>query len=257
MGDAGRLQQVMWNLLSNAIKFTPEGGCIVVELERVERYAQIAVSDTGQGIHPDFLPFVFDRFRQEDSSITRRFGGLGLGLAISRQIVEAHGGTIAAESAGVGKGATVTVRIPLMTASQQTKSNSELPKATLDLSGVKVLVVEDDLGTREFVTFVLEQYNADVTIVTSAGEALEALTKVLPDLLAIDIGLPHVDGYTLIRQIRSRTPELGGMIPAIALTAYAGEHDQKQALAAGFQVHIPKPIEPDELVAVVARLTRT
>lgn len=257
MGDAGRLQQVMWNLLSNAIKFTPEGGCIMVELERVDRYAQIAVSDTGQGIHFDFLPFVFDRFRQEDSSITRRFGGLGLGLAISRQIVEAHGGTIAAESPGVGKGATVTVRIPLMTASQQTKSNSELPKANLDLSGVKVLVVEDDLGTREFVTFVLEQYNADVTIVTSAGEALKVLTKVLPDLLAIDIGLPHVDGYTLIRQIRSRTPELGGLIPAIALTAYAGEHDQKQALAAGFQVHIPKPIEPDELVAVVARLTRS
>ena len=256
MGDAGRLQQVMWNLLSNAIKFTPEGGCIMVELERVDRYAQIAGSDTGQGIHFDFLPFVFDRFRQEDSSITRRFGGLGLGLAISRQIVEAHGGTIAAESPGVGKGATVTVRIPLMTASQQTNSNSELPKATLDLSGVKVLVVEDDLGTREFVTFVLEQYNADVTIVTSAGEALKVLTKVLPDLLAIDIGLPHVDGYTLIRQIRSRTPELGGLIPAIALTAYAGEHDQKQALAAGFQVHIPKPIEPDELVAVVARLTR-
>ena len=257
IGDVGRLQQVMWNLLSNAIKFTPEGGCIVVELERVERYAQIAVSDTGQGIHPDFLPFVFDRFRQEDSSIARRFGGLGLGLAISRQIVEAHGGTIVAESPGVGKGATVTVRIPLMTASQQTNSNSELPKATLDLSGVKVLVVEDDLGTREFVTFVLEQYNADVTIVTSAGEALKVLTKVLPDLLAIDIGLPHVDGYTLIRQIRSRTPELGGLIPAIALTAYAGEHDQKQALAAGFQVHISKPIEPDELVAVVARLTRT
>ena len=256
IGDLGRLQQVMWNLLSNAIKFTPEGGCIVVELERVERYAQIAVSDTGQGIHPDFLPFVFDRFRQEDSSIARRFGGLGLGLAISRQIVEAHGGTIVAESPGVGKGATVTVRIPLMTASQQTNSNSELPKATLDLSGVKVLVVEDDLGTRELVTFVLEQYNADVTIVTSADEALEALTKVLPDLLAIDIGLPHVDGYTLIRQIRSRTPELGGLIPAIALTAYAGEHDQKQALAAGFQVHISKPIEPDELVAVVARLTR-
>ena len=257
IGDLGRLQQVMWNLLSNAIKFTPEGGCIVVELERVERYAQIAVSDTGQGIHPDFLPFVFDRFRQEDSSIARRFGGLGLGLAISRQIVEAHGGTIVAESPGVGKGATVTVRIPLMTASQQTNSNSELPKATLDLSGVKVLVVEDDLGTREFVTFVLEQYNADVTIVTSVDEALQALTKVLPDLLAIDIGLPHVDGYTLIRQIRSRTPELGGLIPAIALTAYAGEHDQKQALAAGFQVHISKPIEPDELVAVVARLTRT
>ncbi|KAB8316559.1 response regulator [Tolypothrix campylonemoides VB511288] len=254
MGDASRLQQVFWNLLSNAIKFTPDGGCIKVELERVERYAQIVVSDTGQGIHPDFLPFVFDRFRQEDSSITRLFGGLGLGLAISRQLVEAHGGTLVAESPGVGGGATFTIRLPLMTTSQQT-SNSEPPKPSLDLSDIKVLVVEDDAGTREFVAFALEQYKADVTAVASATEALEALAKEKPDILVIDIGMPKVNGYTLIRQIRSMTPEQGGLLPAIALTAYVGEYDQKQALAAGFQIHVPKPIEPAELVAVIARLT--
>ena len=262
-GDAGRLQQVIWNLLSNAIKFTTEGGWIAVELERVDRYAQITVSDTGQGIHPDFLPFVFDRFRQEDSSITRRFGGLGLGLAISRQIVEAHGGTIAAKSPGVGQGATFTVRIPLLgnrslelgTGEESVTEPQPLTSNPSLLSGIKVLLVEDDLGTREFVAFVLEQYQANVTSTSSAKEALEALVRSKPDLLVLDIGMPLVDGYTLMRQIRSMTPEQGGIIPAIALTAYAGEHDQQLALAAGFQMHIPKPVEPEELVAVVARLT--
>ncbi len=254
MGDASRLQQVFWNLLSNAIKFTPQGGCITVELERVDRSAQITVTDTGQGIHTDFLPFVFDRFRQEDSSMTRSFGGLGLGLAICRQLVEAHGGTIAAESPGVGQGATFTIRLPLMTTSQQT-SNSEPFVPSLDLSDIKVLVVEDDPGTREFVAFTLEQYKADVTATSSAVEALEVLAQSKPDILVIDIGMPQVDGYTLVRQIRSRTPEQGGQIPAIALTAYVGEHDQRLALAAGFQMHVPKPIEPAELVAVVARLS--
>lgn len=254
MGDAGRLQQVFWNLFANAIKFTPSGGCVTVELERIDRYAQIVVRDTGQGISPEFLPFVFDRFRQEDSSITRSFGGLGLGLAISRQIVEAHGGTISQESPGVGQGATFTIRLPLMATSQQT-SNGKQTEPTLDLSGVKVLMVEDDPGTREFIAFALEQYKADVTATSSAYEALEALAHSKPDILVIDIGMPQVDGYTLIRQIRSMSPEQGGLIRAIALTAYAGERDQRLALAAGFQLHIPKPIEPDVLVAAVARLT--
>ncbi|MGI2905220.1 hybrid sensor histidine kinase/response regulator [Tolypothrix sp. VBCCA 56010] len=255
MGDAGRLQQVFWNLLSNAIKFTSEGGCITIELERVNRYAQIVVKDTGQGIDTDFLPFVFDRFRQEDSSITRKFGGLGLGLAISRQIVEAHGGTIAAESPGIGGGATFTVRLPLMTTSQKTNSELEPSVPSLDLSGIKVLVVEDDDGTRSFVAFALEQYNADVIAVASGQEALSALAQSKPNILVIDIGMPQVDGYTLMRQIRSSTSEQQRKIPAIALTAYVGEHDQKQALAAGFQMHVPKPIEPAELVAVIAQLT--
>ncbi|WP_168192392.1 ATP-binding protein [Chroococcidiopsis sp. TS-821] len=255
MGDAGRLQQVIWNLLSNAIKFTPESGLIEIVLERVERYAQITISDNGQGIHPDFLPYVFDRFRQEDSSITRRFGGLGLGLAISRQIIEAHGGTIAVQSPGVGQGATFTIKLPLIATPQKSPANTELPKPDLDLSHTKVLVVEDDAGTQEFVTFVLEQHRAQVTRASTATDALNTLPRFQPDLLIIDIGLPQIDGYTLMRQIRNLSAEQGGQIPAIALTAYASDRDRQQALAAGFQKHLPKPIEPYDLVAVVAELT--
>ncbi|OKH23135.1 ATP-binding protein [Chroogloeocystis siderophila] len=256
MGDASRLQQVIWNLLSNAIKFTPESGLIAVELERVERYAQVTISDNGQGIQPDFLPYVFDRFRQEDSSITRRFGGLGLGLAISRQIVEAHGGTIAVQSPGVGQGATFILKLPLITTPQKLPANTEPPKPDLDLSHTKVLVVEDDAGTQEFVTFVLEQYRAKVTRASTAVDALNTLPRFQPDLLVIDIGLPQIDGYALMRQIRNLSPEKGGQIPAIALTAYASDRDRQQALAAGFQKHLPKPIEPYDLVAVVAELTK-
>ncbi|GAB1541814.1 hypothetical protein NUACC21_44870 [Scytonema sp. NUACC21] len=255
MGDPDRLQQVFWNLLSNAIKFTSEGGSITVELERVDGYAQISVTDTGQGISADFLPFVFDRFRQEDSTMTRQFGGLGLGLAISRQIVEAHGGTIVAESSGVGQGATFTIRLPLIKTSKQINSNSELPRSFLNLSDIKVLVVEDDPGTRQFVAFALEQYKADVTTVASAQEALELLAQSKPDILVIDIGMPKVDGYSLMRQIAVMTSERGWDIPAIALTAYVGENDRRQALAAGFQIHLPKPIEPAELAEVVARFS--
>ncbi|MUG97209.1 response regulator [Scytonema sp. UIC 10036] len=256
MGDADRLQQVFWNLLSNAIKFTPEGGSIIVELQRVERYAHITVSDTGQGIHPNFLPFVFDRFRQEDSSMTRQFGGLGLGLAISRQIVEAHGGTIVAESLGVGKGTTFTIELPLIKAPQQKNPTPKTPELFLDLSSIKVLVVEDDAGTREFITFALKQYGANVNAVGSAAEALEALAQSKPDILLIDLGMPKVNGYTLLRQIRSMTPEQGGQIPAIALTAYVGEKDKQQALAAGFQMHIPKPVEPAEIAVVIDQIIR-
>ncbi|KAF3887897.1 MULTISPECIES: ATP-binding response regulator [Nostocales] len=254
MGDADRLQQVFWNLLSNAIKFTSEGGSIIVELQRVNRYAHITVSDTGQGIHPDFLPFVFDRFRQEDSSITRQFGGLGLGLAISRQLVEAHGGTIVVESLGVGKGTTFTIKLPLIKAPQQTHSNPKKPPLFLDLSNIKVLVVEDDAGTREFITFALEQYGANVNAVGSATEALEVLAQSKPNILIIDIGMSKVDGYTLLRQIRSMSQEQGGQIPAIALTAYVGENNRQQALAAGFQMHVPKPVEPAEIAVVIDQL---
>ena len=254
MGDTGRLQQVFWNLVSNAIKFTPKGGYVTVVLQRVDHYAQIVVSDTGQGINRDFLPFVFDRFRQEDGSITRQFGGLGLGLAISRQLVEAHGGTLVVDSPGVGQGATFTIKLPLFADCQQTTPKSEPSVQSLDLSNIKVLVVEDDPGTRDFIAFALEQYKADVAVVESAEQALLSLAQSQPDILAIDIGMPKVDGYTLIRQIRSRSPEQGGQIPAIALTAYVGEYDQQQVLAAGFQIHFPKPVEPAELAVVVARL---
>jgi PAS domain S-box-containing protein len=253
MGDTGRLQQVFWNLLSNAIKFTPEGGSIIVELQRIERYAHITVSDTGQGIHPDFLPFVFDRFRQEDSSMTRQFGGLGLGLAISRQIVEAHGGTIEVESLGVGKGTTFKIELPTIKAPPPTNPNLTTP-LFVDLSNIKVLVVEDDVGTRDFITFALEQYGANVNVAGSASEAIEVLAQLKPDILLIDLGMPNINGYTLLRKIRSMKQEQGGKIPAVALTAYVGESDRQQALAAGFQMHVPKPVEPAAIAIVIAQL---
>ncbi|WP_392436029.1 response regulator [Chlorogloeopsis fritschii PCC 9212] len=220
----------------------------------IAHYAQITVTDTGQGINSDFLPYVFDCFRQADSKTTRQFGGLGLGLAIVKHLVEMHGGTVRAESQGQGQGATFTVMLPLMTVQPQTPEDSEQSQKSLDLSGVRVLVVDDDVDSRELVTFVLEEYGAQVTAVTSALEALQAVVKSKPNVLVFDIGMPEVDGYMLLRQIRSLPPQQGGEIPAIALTAYAGEVDKRQALAAGFQMHLPKPVDPAELVGVIASL---
>ncbi|MFQ4142589.1 response regulator [Chlorogloeopsis sp. ULAP02] len=217
-------------------------------------YAQITVADTGQGINPDFLPYVFDYFRQADSKTTRQFGGLGLGLAIVKHLVEMHGGTVRAESQGQGQGATFTVMLPLMTVQPQTPEDSEQSQKSLDLSGVRVLVVDDDVDSRELVTFLLEEYGAQVTAVASALEALQAVVKSKPNVLVFDIGMPEVDGYMLLRQIRSLSPQQGGEIPAIALTAYAGEVDKRQALAAGFQIHLPKPVDPAELVGVIVSL---
>ena len=255
-GDSSRLQQVFWNLLSNAIKFTLQGGRVDIRLERLDSVAQITVSDTGKGIHPDFLPHVFDYFRQEDSATTRKFGGLGLGLAIVRHLVELHGGIVQVESPGEGHGATFTVRLPLMPTSAQINEDNKLSEPFLDLTGIQVLVVDDDADTREFVAFLIEQYGASVTTVTSAGEALFALTRSQPDVLLSDIGMPEVDGYMLMRQVRALPPEQGGQIPAIALTAYAGEIDHQQAMSAGFQQHIPKPVDPANLVKAIADLVR-
>jgi CheY-like chemotaxis protein len=252
MGDAGRLQQVIWNLLSNSIKFTPDGGKIRLILEQVDRYAQITVSDTGQGIGPDFLPFVFHRFRQEDSSLTRSFGGLGLGLSLSRELVEAHGGTIIADSAGVGQGATFTVRIPLILAPPPAASVSLPANQTLSLQDLRVLVVEDEPSTLQFITFVLEQEGASVTAVASAKAALEALTQSPFDVLVSDIAMQEIDGYTLLGHIRSLLSGQGRDILAIALTAYATEGDRQRALAAGYQQHVAKPIEPDALIKAIA-----
>lgn len=252
-GDANRLQQVVWNLLSNATKFTPSGGRIEVRLTQVEAYAQIQVSDNGQGIRPDFLPHVFEYFRQADSSTTRQFGGLGLGLAIVRHLVELHGGTVQAESPGEGLGATFMVRLPLM--STQFPQNEEIPRMESDnLHGLQILVVDDDADTCEFVAFVLEQAGANVVIAASAPEALARLMQSQSNLLLSDIGMPGTDGYMLIRQIRALPPEQGGTIPAIALTAFAGEMNQQQALAAGFQKHLSKPIEPEHLISTIASL---
>ncbi len=248
-GDAGRLQQVVWNLLSNAIKFTPEGGQIAVELSTVGSLAQIQVKDTGKGIQSDFLPYVFDYFRQADSATTRKFGGLGLGLAIVRQIVQLHGGTVRVDSPGEGLGATFTVQIPLV---QSVNICQLKPDARVDLSGVQVLVVDDDADSREFVTFVLKQENAIVTEAASGMEALQALERSIFDIIVSDVGMPSMDGYMLIRQIRLLKAEQGRDIPAIALSAYAREIDVQQALAAGFQQHLSKPVDSNVLVGMVA-----
>ncbi|MEI2577995.1 ATP-binding protein [Scytonema sp. PRP1] len=253
-GDSGRLQQVVWNLLSNAIKFTPEGGQVEIRLESVGSVAQLQVRDTGKGIPLEFLPHVFEYFRQADGSTTRKFGGLGLGLAIVRHIVELHGGTVKAESLGEGQGATFRVTLPLMKIHLHEQQSDTQSDEFPDLNGVRVLVVDDEVDTRELIAFILEQSGAEVTQVASATEALQALTQFQPNVLLSDIGMPEVNGYMLMRQIRAMPPELGGQIPAIALTAYAGDVDYQQAIAAGFQQHIAKPVEPAALVAAVANL---
>jgi PAS domain S-box-containing protein len=253
-GDASRLQQVVWNLLSNAIKFTPTGGRVEIRLEQVETYAQIQVSDTGLGISASFLPHVFEYFRQADSSTTRKFGGLGLGLAIIRHLVELHGGTVQAESAGEGHGATFTVRLPLMFDQSEVQTDLPFSEPVPNLTGIQILIVDDDTDTREFIAFVLEQAGATVSTAASAPEAITILTQSQPNLLLSDIGMPDMDGYMLIHQIRTLPPDQGGTIKAIALTAFAGEMNQQQALAAGFQKHLSKPIEPDLLISAIADL---
>ncbi|MEP6578147.1 ATP-binding protein [Microcoleus vaginatus GB2-A3] len=257
IGDCGRLQQVIWNLLSNAVKFTPQGGQITVRLTQTRTHAQILVTDTGKGINPEFLPYVFEHFRQEDGAITRKFGGLGLGLAIARQIVELHGGRIWVESRGEGQGATFTVELPLLhTANpvEEVAPGAEARSDDLDLANLRVLVVDDERDSREFVAFVAEQAGAKVTAVGSAIEALQLLSTTPFDILLCDIGMPQMDGYMLVRQVRTLPPEQGGQIPAIALTAYAGDFDRKQALAAGFQHHVAKPVEANELVKAMLKL---
>ncbi|MCC5656845.1 PAS domain S-box protein [Nostoc sp. XA010] len=277
LGDSGRLQQIVWNLLSNAVKFTPAGGRVDIRLEQVGSgewgvgsrelgvggkeipnhsplYAQIIVSDTGKGIDPNFLPYVFEYFRQENSSTTRKFGGLGLGLAIVRHLVELHGGTVQVESKGEDQGATFIVRLPLIQNQLEIKQDISDSETSSNLNGVNILVVDDDADTREFIAFLLEQYGANVTAVASANQALAALSKSLPDILLSDIGMPEVDGCMFMRQLRTLPAEQGGQIRAIALTAYAGEMNAKQVLAAGFDKHLAKPVEPTELVDAIANL---
>jgi PAS domain S-box-containing protein len=252
IGDATRLQQVVWNLLSNAVKFTPKSGKIEVYLRSISNNAQIQVIDTGKGISQEFLPDVFEHFRQEDGSTTRKFGGLGLGLAIVRQIVELHGGTVAADSPGVGQGATFTVQIPLC----ENVVLSPIPHTdtSLNLNGINILVVDDDSDSREFIAFILEQQQAKVTAVASGLEALEVLTIAPYDLLISDIGMPQMDGYMLIQAIRAK--EQGKSILALALTAYAGEFNEQQAINAGFQKHISKPIDANVVIESARALVK-
>jgi signal transduction histidine kinase/CheY-like chemotaxis protein len=263
-GDPVRIQQIVSNLLVNALKFTPSGGKVQVRMGRRGSEVQIVVHDTGAGIHREFLPYVFDRFRQEDTTEARSHGGLGLGLAIVRHLVELHNGSIYAESPGEGQGATFTVTLPALGAADAsmvehvcpTTRSSAAPDAPRTLKGLRILVVDDDLDARDLFTRALERYDARVTAVASAGAALTALQRWKPHVLVSDIGMPEESGYVLMRKIRRLAPEQGGTIPALALTAYAGASDVKLALSAGFSAHVAKPIEPAGLALAVADLAR-
>ncbi len=275
-GDSDRLQQVVWNLLSNAIKFSSEGGKVQVRLTKAGSYAQIQVIDTGIGISADFLPYVFDRFRQEDSTTTRSYGGLGLGLAIVRHLVELHGGTVEVDSEGEGKGATFTVNLLLQdsgkqrhqcneseqTSSEQTELKEEAepsapnPSTELfgTLSGLQVLIVDDEPDVRELLSTVIEESGAKAIAVESVPEALKVLEQLQPDVLVSDIGMPVEDGYSLIRRVRELEAKRGGLLPAVALTAYVREEDTQSAISSGFQMHMSKPVDTAQLVKVVASL---
>ena len=253
-GDVTRLQQVVWNLVSNAVKFTPSQGEIQIQLAQVGQDVQLQVRDSGKGIHPDFLSHVFEYFRQQDGSTTRQFGGLGLGLAIVQQIVELHGGTVQAESAGEGQGATFTVTIPLQKPVRLTNTEPKIdapPSDPLPLAGLRILVVDDDPDSRKLIAFVVQQAGAEVVEVPSGKEALQIFQSIQPDVLVSDIGMPDMDGYALMRQIQARdfNPSV-----TIALTAYAGEADQQQALASGFQRHLVKPLDPSALIETITHL---
>jgi signal transduction histidine kinase/DNA-binding response OmpR family regulator len=267
VGDADRLQQIVWNLLSNAIKFTPRGGRVHVRLRRDQSQVEVVVADTGQGIESSFLPYVFDRFRQGDAAFTRRAGGLGLGLSIVRSLVELHGGSVAAFSDGRDRGATFMVKLPM--APLRASGALQPGQATIgaaaqqtfdcpaELSGLRLLVVDDETATRDLLRFVLEQCDSRVRTVGSAAEALAAFSEEPFDILISDIGMPDVDGYSLMRSVRLLPADKGGRVPALALTAYARGEDRTQALKAGFNMHLAKPIEPTELVVVIASLVNS
>jgi PAS domain S-box-containing protein len=266
-GDPERLQQVMWNLLSNAVKFTPKGGHVQVGLARADSGVEIIVSDTGQGIDAEFLPYVFERFRQAETATTRRQAGLGLGMAITKHLVELHGGTIRVESAGEGLGTTFTLKLPVLVTHQAEHSpriTAEPPRPPDEppappvelarLNGIHVLIVDDELDARELLTAILTQSGASVTAASDVAEALDKLQQVTPDLLLSDIEMANEDGYSLIRKVRVLEEERGRRIPAIALTAHARVSDRSRALAEGYQLHMPKPVEPAELVLAIANL---
>ena len=266
LGDEARLQQVIWNLLSNAAKFTPRKGRIRVCLRRIDSAIEITVEDNGEGIRPEFLPYVFDRFRQADGGISRVHGGLGLGLAISRHLVELHGGSIAVASAGAGFGSTFTVKLPRAALRQSPLPAIPIPGAEVasagapfegaDLIGVHVLLVEDDDDSRELLTAILAKCGARVTATSSGHEAIALFATDVPDVLVSDIGMPEMDGYTLIRRVRALDIAAGQRVPALALTAYARSEDRRRALAEGFQMHLAKPADPSEFAMTVASLAK-
>ncbi len=263
LGDAVRLQQVVSNLLDNAVKFTPSGGRVQVSTQRPDSHIELVVSDTGQGMPPEFVPHVFDLFRQEEAGSRRRHGGLGLGLAIARQIVEMHAGTIKAESGGTDQGSTFTVTLPVALLAPSRAASLARPEPRPDepcvvpglgLTGVTVLVLEDDADTRELLRLILEECGARVLVCGTVGEAMAALERELPTVILSDIEMPEEDGYDFMRRLRALPAERGGNLPAAALTAYARGEDRRRALASGFQLHAAKPIEPAELATIVANL---
>lgn len=259
-GDPNRLRQVIWNLLLNAIKFTPRGGSVSVGLERAESSARLTVSDNGVGITPEFLPYVFHRFRQAEGSISRKQGGLGLGLAVVRHLVELHGGTVSAESPGPGQGSTFTVDLPLAIERREASSDDSWKaerrrsSTIARLDGVRVLLVEDDEDSRRLLSMMLKRHGAEVTSTSTTLEALNSFGEGSPDVMISDIGMPEQDGYQLITQVRALPAESGGLTPAIALTGYATSRDRERALSAGYQLHIAKPVEPVDLAVAIARL---
>jgi PAS domain S-box-containing protein len=262
-GDPNRLQQVFWNLLNNAIKFTPKDGKVEVLLKHAATEVQVSVIDTGEGIAPEFLPYIFDRFQQGDASTTRRHGGLGLGLAIVKQLVELHGGNVRVQSDGLGKGATFSVHLPLTGAYSEPEKEGHLPEATLrenpplpevSLAGIQVLVVDDEIDARDLVKKLLEMAGATVSTAGSASEAMEHILAGRPDVLVCDIGMQEEDGYSLIRRVRAIEKKEEGLLPAVALSAYARSEDRTKAIRSGFQIHLAKPVEPGELLAVLSSL---
>lgn len=259
--DESRLQQMIWNLLSNSIKFTPRHGSVEVRIGRADSMAEIAVKDSGEGITKEFLPFVFDRFQQADVSITRKHGGLGLGLAITRHLVEMHGGTIEADSPGLGLGSTFRIKLPLAAVAPQTASASgQLAEKNSphtqppNLSGVKILAIDDSNDARELLKVVLEKFGADVAIASSVSEGIEVLAGWKPDVIVCDIGMPEEDGYSFIQKVRMLAPQEGGNTPAVALTGYVRVEDRMRALAAGYQMFVPKPVEANELASIIGAL---
>jgi len=264
-GDPERLQQILWNLLSNAVKFTTKGGKVQVRLERVNSHVEVAVSDTGIGIAPEFLPHVFERFRQADAGIAREKGGLGLGLSIARQLTEMHGGTIEAASGGAGEGSTFRVKLPLMIVHPLREEMPRVhPRGTEptraftagDLRGVHVLAVDDEADALMLVAEVLKAAGATVSTARSAAEALELLATEVPTVLVADLGMPQVDGFRFLEQVRQHANPAVRRLPAAALTAYARSEDRVKALRAGFHIHLAKPIDPSELVTTIAALAK-
>jgi CheY-like chemotaxis protein len=265
-GDPDRLQQMFWNLFSNAVKFTPNGGTVQVRVQRTDSHVELIVTDTGKGIASNLLPVIFERFRQGDSSVTREHGGLGLGLAIVRHVVELHGGWVEAHSEGPGKGAEFIAHLLILIRGRSAELEHQTrvhPSArgvaadsTPSLSGLRILAVDDEADTTEVISAILGAAGAEVKTAVSVAQAINLIDRSEPDVLISDIGMPYQDGYDLIRQVRARSSDRRGQIPAIALTAFARIQDRLKVLAAGYQMHVPKPIEPIELVTVVASVTK-